>query len=79
MLTAAAIVLSLGSPSAAHSSAAAADTIRSTVLIAARPAGSQLSWAEPDGTLRYTLSSTTAGGDLESASGSCWTAMACRY
>lgn len=55
MLTAAAIVLSLGSPSAAHSSAAAADTIRSTVLIAARPAGSQLSWAEPDGTLRYTF------------------------
>src|SRR5215470_10002795 len=53
MLTAA-IALALASPGASplHSST---DTTRYTVLIAARPAGTQLSWADADGTLHYTF------------------------
>lgn len=53
MLTAA-IAVALASPGASplHPST---DTTRYTVLIAARPAGTQLSWADADGTLHYTF------------------------
>ncbi|HTK40789.1 MAG TPA: hypothetical protein VL287_04295, partial [Gemmatimonadales bacterium] len=51
MLTAA-IALALAS-SSAPPLPSSTDTTRYTVLIAARPAGTQLSWADADGTLHY--------------------------
>ncbi len=48
------IALALTSPHVGPLSSAT-DTTRYTVLIAARPAGAQLSWADADGTLRYSF------------------------
>ncbi len=53
MLTASAIALALASPSFTHPTGPGPDTTRCTVLIASRPAGSQVSWADADGALRY--------------------------
>ncbi len=55
MLTASAIALALASSSFDRPTHPGPDTTRCTVLIASRPAGSQVSWAEADGTLRYTF------------------------